>query len=150
VIEAGEHGLRVARTEAFRIVQGRQILHVDDFCNECDNCQTFCVHRGRPYADKPRLFLTAEGFDAEDDNAFRIDGSVIWRREHGQECSLTVGDESLTYEDAALRIDLTRDWRVKMLTAVGPVEGPQSLKPAAEMAVLYDGIASSLPFLLID
>ena len=27
----------------------RQILHVDDFCNECDDCQTFCVHQGKPY-----------------------------------------------------------------------------------------------------
>jgi putative selenate reductase len=150
VLEAGEHGLRVAGTEAFRIVQGRQILHVDDFCNECDNCQTFCVHRGRPYADKPRLFLAAEGYAAEDSNAFRIDGNVIWRRERGQECSLTVGEESLTYEDAALRIDLTRDWRVREMHAVGRVARPQSLKPAAEMAVLYDGITSSLPFLLID
>jgi putative selenate reductase len=123
---------------------------VDDFCNECDNCQTFCLHHGRPYADKPRLFLTADGFAAQENNAFHIDGHTIRRRERGQECSLTVGGDSLTYQDGSLRIGLTRDWRIRQMTAVAPVEGTRSLKPAAEMALLYDGISSALPFLLID
>jgi putative selenate reductase len=149
VIEAGEHGLRVAGTEAFRVVQDRQILHVDDFCNECDNCRTFCVHQGRPYADKPRLFLTAGGFAAEENNAFHIDGRTIRRREGGQECRLTLDSDSLTYEDGALRVGLTRDWRIRRMIAAVPFEGTRSLRFAAEMAVLYDGITNSLPFLLI-
>jgi putative selenate reductase len=149
VIEAGERGLRVAGAEPFRVTQSRQIVHVDDFCNECDNCQTFCVHQGRPYADKPRLFLTADGFTAEENNAFHIDGRSIRRRERGQECSLTVGTDSLIYEDGALRISLTRDWRIRQMTAVAPLEGTRSLKAAAEMTVLYDGITGTLPFLLI-
>jgi putative selenate reductase len=150
VIEAGEHGLRVAGTEPFRVLQNRQIVHVDDFCNECDNCQTFCVHQGRPYADKPRLFLSAGGFAAEENNAFYIDGRTIQRREDGQECRLTLDSVSLTYEDGALRISLTRDWRVRRMIAAVPFEGTRSLRSAAEMALLYDGITTSLPFLLIS
>ena len=49
---------------AFRVAQARQIVHVDDLCNACGNCETFCVHQGKPYRDKPRLFLTREGFAA--------------------------------------------------------------------------------------
>ena len=145
----GDGGLRVIGTEEFRIAQDRQILHVDDFCNECDNCQTFCMHQGRPYADKPRLFLDGDLFAAEASNAFRVDGHTIRRREQGQECSLAVQDEALIYEDAALRVSLTREWQVKEMAAKASFDGARSLKPAAEMAVLYEGIRNTLPFLLI-
>jgi putative selenate reductase len=149
VLATGEGGLHVVGTEEFSVVQDRQILHVDDFCNECDNCQTFCVHHGRPYADKPRLFLDAGLYAAEANNAFHIDGSTIRRRENGQECSLTVQEGLRTYHDATLRVSVTRDWRVIEMTAKTRVVGSRSLKRAAEMAVLYDGIRNTLPFLLI-
>jgi putative selenate reductase len=142
-------GQAVTGTEEFRVAQDRQILHVDDFCNECDNCQTFCVHHGRPYADKPRLFLDADLFAAEGSNAFHIDGRTIRRREHGQASSLTVEDEALTYEDETVRVTLTRQWQVTGIVAKTAFSGSRSLKPAAEMAVLFDGIASTLPFLLV-
>ena len=73
---ACSHGsLTLAAAEPFRVVQTRQILHVDDYCNECDDCQTFCVHHGKPYTEKPRLFLREADFLLEQDNAFFIEGS---------------------------------------------------------------------------
>jgi putative selenate reductase len=149
LIAGGEAGLRVAGTEEFRVVQDRQILHVDDFCNDCDNCQTFCVHHGRPYADKPRLFLDADAFAAEESNAFHVEGRTIRRRERGVSCTLTVREDSLYYDDEALRIDMTRDWRITKMTAKVPVDGTRSLRPAAEMVVLFEGIRNTLPYLLI-
>jgi putative selenate reductase len=136
-------------TEEFRVLQDRQILHVDDFCNECDNCQTFCVHHGRPYTDKPRLFLDAGLFAAETSNAFRIAGQVIRRREQGLESRLTVHGDALTYEDDEVRVRLTRDWRVEHAEGRSPLGRPRSLVSAAEMAVLYSGVTTALPFLLI-
>jgi len=64
--------LAVTGQEVFRIEQARQIIHVDDFCNECGNCETFCVHQGKPYLEKPRLFLRAGDFMLEEDNAFHL------------------------------------------------------------------------------
>ena len=142
-------GLSVASAEDFVIVQNRQILHVDDFCNECDDCQTFCVHQGKPYWDKPRLFLTETVFGEEQDNAFFIDGDTIRRREGGRECSLTLHNGTLVYEDALVRVRLTRDWQIQEMAAKEAFEGNFSLRPAAEMAVLYNGIRESLPFLLV-
>ncbi len=136
--------------EDFHVRQSRQILHVDDFCNECDDCQTFCVHRGRPYADKPRLFLDAASFVAEAGNAFRIEGHTILRREDGREMRLTRHEREWVFENDTLRVTLTGEWAIVAATATSPRVGPRSLRPAAEMAVLYEGIASSLPFLLID
>jgi putative selenate reductase len=142
--------VRVVGHEEFGISQNRQILHVDDFCNECDNCQTFCVHHGRPYMDKPRLFLDATAFEAEADNAVRIEGATVRRREQGAESRLTVGGPVRTYDDGVVRVVLTVEWQVVEATALSPWHGPRSLTQAAEMAVLYDGIANTLPFLLIE
>ena len=41
----------------FKISQPHQVLNIQDFCNECGNCTTFCPTSGEPYIDKPRLFL---------------------------------------------------------------------------------------------
>ena len=130
-------------------MQDRQILHVDDFCNECDNCQTFCVHHGRPYADKPRLFLDAEAFAAEADNAFHITGRSIHRREGGRFYRLVVDQAVLRYDDPELTVTLTPDWRVTDAVARAPFEGLRSLRLAAEMAILHQGVTAGLPFLLI-
>ncbi len=142
--------VHVVGMEDFRIEQDRQILHVDDFCNECDNCQTFCVHQGRPYVDKPRLFLDAAAFEAESDNAFRIEGVTVRRREQGAESRLTVDGRGWTFDDGVVRVMLTGDWRVIDATALAPWVGGRSLRPAAEMAVLHAGIATTLPFLLLE
>ncbi len=37
--------------------QRYQVAVIADLCNECGNCTTFCPTSGRPYRDKPRLFV---------------------------------------------------------------------------------------------
>lgn len=140
--------LEVVGWEPFHIDQSRQILHVDDWCNECDDCQTFCVHHGKPYADKPRLFLEKDDFELESDNAFHIGGDTIRRREDGRESQLTRRDRSLVYENAHVRLSLTAEFEVKELALKEGFEGMLSLREAAEMAVVLSGVTGSLPFLL--
>jgi putative selenate reductase len=136
--------------EDFIVSQTRQILHVDDFCNECDDCQTFCVHRGRPYADKPRLFLDGAAFGAETDNAFRIEGASIRRREAGQDFCLTCRDGARTFEGGGLRVTLTESWEIVDATAAMTSGLPRSLRTAAEMALLFEGVTNTLPFLVME
>jgi len=150
VLEVVGGRVAVAGHEEFAVSQPRQILHVDDFCNECDNCQTFCVHRGRPYVDKPRLFLDADAFEAEADNAFRIEGATIRRREQGAESRLTADGRGRTFDDGVVQVVLSDDWRAIEVTALVPWVGERSLRPAAEMAILHDGVATTLPFLLLE
>ena len=40
--------------------QRYQVAVIADLCNECGNCTTFCPTSGRPYRDKPRLFVDRE------------------------------------------------------------------------------------------
>ncbi len=153
-LACAEGELRIVGHERFEVAQTRQILHVDDFCNECGNCTTFCVHQGRPFTDKPRLFLSEDGFNGEEDNAFHIERAqgewVIRRRQGGDESflSLRSGDDGRIYEDRRLRVELGPEWKVRSMTLKEGFEGVFSLKRAVEMMVILGGVLRTLPFVL--
>jgi len=138
----------VTGKEPFAVEQARQIVHLADLCNECGNCATFCVHQGRPYADKPRLFLNENDYGQAQDNAFRIVGDTIRRREGGREMRLSLADRSLSFEDPCVRLRLSTDWRILERTLKEPFAGTLSLRPAAEMLLLLRGVRGSAGFIL--
>lgn len=141
--------LAVVGEEPFAIRQSRQILHIDDFCNECGNCATFCVHQGKPYTSKPRLFLQRGDFEREAENAFYIDGDTLWRREGGRAMRITREPSgALVYEDDGMRIHFGAHLAVQAMVLKQAFDGTRSLKPAAEMAVILQGLWESLPFLI--
>jgi putative selenate reductase len=145
--------LAVTGEEVFRIDQARQIIHIDGFCNECGNCATFCVHDGKPYLDKPRLFLKESDFEQEDDNAFHIErsakGWTIRRREGGKESRLAVenGSDEMNFKNDLLRIRLSSDFQTKAMELKKDFQGQFSLAGPAEMYVILKGLSASLPFL---
>jgi putative selenate reductase len=136
--------LIVAGQEPFQVTQTRQILHLDDFCNECGNCATFCVHHGKPYTEKPRLFLKRADFQLEDDNAFYIQGDAIWRREGGQTSQLLVENDALIFENAQVRVNLSTDFEIQEMALKQPFKGTHSLKDAVEMSLIFQGVTTTL------
>jgi len=148
VFKCADGRLVKAGKERFTLVQPRQIIHVDDFCNECGNCATFCVHQGKPYLEKPRLFLRRDAFEKEDGNAFFIDGDTIYRREQGTESRLTITGGKILFADDALRLELAPDLSVVQAELVHEFAGERSVIPALEMAVIFNGVRKSLPFLI--
>jgi putative selenate reductase len=146
--------LTVSGSERFEVRQARQILHVDDLCNECGNCATFCVHQGKPYTDKPRLFFDRGTFLEEDNNAFYVENSAIVRREGGQETQVTMQDGGMVLESPQLRLSLsvdggTGEWKIEQKMLKASFEGMVSFRREAEMAILLNGVRSSLAFLPI-
>ncbi len=139
--------LTVTGEETFQVAQTRQILHVDDFCNECGNCTTFCVHEGKPYSDKPRLFLDENDFLAADDNAFHLQGNTLRRRERGREARLAAEEGQYLFEDDCVRLGLSPEFEIREMSLQEPFEGTLSLRNAAEMATILEGIRRSTPFL---
>jgi ferredoxin len=121
-----------------------------DMCNECGACVTACPTSGRPYRDKPRLYVDAADFAAEASNAFRLlaDG-VIEGRFDGTTHRLTSTDGILAYEAPGLRATLDRATFAVLEAAptgdgAGPADGaPASLEPAAVLATLLAGFAGS-------
>jgi len=57
----------------------RQVVHMDAFCNECGNCESFCPYaKAAPHRDKLNLFSTEEDFlDSRNDGILPLgDGKV--------------------------------------------------------------------------
>jgi hypothetical protein len=110
------------------------------------------VHQGKPYTDKPRLFLDRGDFEQEDTNAYFRQGNAIYRREGGLEAHLTSQNGQFLFENAQVRLTVSVDevsgeWEIEEGVLQEPWESTVSLREAAEMAVLLNGIGSSLPFL---
>ena len=149
VLELRDGRLEAVGEETVTVAQVRQILHVDDLCNECGNCATFCLHDGRPYRDKPRLFLRREEYEAEEDNALFVEGGRIYRRDDGREARLERTDDGFSYEGPEVRARLAADYTVGAIDAKEASAGPVSLRPAIEMAVLLTGITETAAYLPI-
>jgi putative selenate reductase len=147
--------LAVKGTSVFQVGQTRQIIHLHDLCNDCGNCATFCVHEGKPYRDKPRLFFNRGDFERESDNAFHIERAkeywIIRRREGGKESQLVLGEGAteLVFENDLLRVVMSgADFRVRTMDLKKPFQGELTLVEPAEMFVILKGVRTSLPFLV--
>ena len=134
--------------EAYRAEQALQIAVLTDFCNECGNCVTACPTSGRPWRDKPRLYLDPAEFEAELDNAFMLfdDGSVEGRF-GGQTHRLSVNGV-VEYVSPSVSASFEIDTLALMdVTAGDGVSAEPSLRPAADMYVLWRGLARSMAHL---
>jgi len=145
-VQGGE--VSAVETEQVAIHQPRQIIHVDDLCNECGNCATFCVHEGRPYSDKPRLFLSREAFEREDGNAYYIEDRTLYSRRPAGDARLTLHDTDMLYEDAHVRVHFDHALEQWQVESLAETEERVSLRHAVEMATLAKGVTGSAPWLL--
>ena len=60
-----------------------QILHLDAYCNECGNCETFCPYDGGPYRKKFTLFSSAHDFLDSTNEGFCVEGDLVSVRNEG-------------------------------------------------------------------
>jgi len=154
VLVVKDGSLIINGTEPFRVTQTRQILHIDDFCNECDDCATFCVHNGKPYTDKPRLFLKEGDFEKETDNAFFIakkDGGWSMRYRHNQvdaRLDLDNNASKVVYETKLLRVDIDQEtFQPLSMVLKQNYTGEFSLKDGAGMYVILKGLIKTMLYL---
>ena len=114
-VRAGRVSVDAAPPEPFGVEQRFQVAVLTDLCNECGTCVTACPTSGRPYVDKPRLYLDGEDFDAETANAFRLldarthRGPVRGARRTGSGWTTRQDGRRLAYEAPGLRLTLERD-----------------------------------------
>jgi len=110
------------------VQQPFQVAVLADLCNECGNCTTFCPTAGRPYRDKPRLYLDRPEFEAQQDNAF-----MVFRNK--DQWAMDARWQGSTHH-----IELDSD-----LDYAG--NEPPSAQPYLSMLVLLRGLAKSMPHL---
>jgi putative selenate reductase len=137
----------------FVVSQPLQIAVLTDFCNECGTCVTACPTSGRPFVDKPRLYLDRADFEAQASNAFMLLGNgVMEARFDGATHRIAASETGaanarITYTAPGFRAVLDRDtFALVEATPTGAADGEElSLKPAAVMATLLMGVTGSLP-----
>ncbi len=144
IVAAHASEATVVGEEEFRVTQERQILHLDDLCNDCGNCATFCVHEGKPYQDKPRLYFRVESWGAEERNAFILLRGVLHRRENGEVARIWQDGEDFVFEDAFVRATLSSALHPREIQLKRSFSGTRSLRLAWEMALIFQGLRESL------
>jgi putative selenate reductase len=112
------------------------------------------VHQGRPYRDKPRLFLQRSDFDREDENAFYIErgeqGWAIRKRNDGHESTLLLcqDNQRAVFENDVLRIEVSPlDLYVERVQLKEEFEGEFSPSDLGEMLVIVRLATADLSFL---
>jgi putative selenate reductase len=141
-------GLKQSGTTSFRIDQPYQIAVLTDFCNECGNCATACPTSGKPYLDKPRLYLDRHEFDGEEHNAFMIsdDGDVVTvlGRFDGATHELSINGD-IEYRSPSVSAVFDDSFNVASATVADGVASTVSFEAAATMYTLWRGLATSMP-----
>ncbi len=94
--------VKIVTEETFRLAQTRQVLNIGDFCNECGDCTTFCPTSGRPFADKPKIYLSEGAFETEQGGYF-FDGESLHFLENDLRTSLTPSDDGIHYHSPEMR-----------------------------------------------
>jgi putative selenate reductase len=111
----------------FEVKKRHQIANVQDFCNECGNCDVFCPEDGGPYIEKPRFFGTLETWQETKGRdgffARRAGGKdAIWGRIRGSEYHLEVdrGTGQGVFTDGVITVDVRHGDRVPVGTRLVP------------------------------
>jgi putative selenate reductase len=85
--------VKMPSTPQVPVKMARQIVNFADFCNDCGNCDVFCLEDGGPYLLKPRLFVNRERWllDAPRD-AVLIEADAISGRFDGVVVQVATGE----------------------------------------------------------
>jgi putative selenate reductase len=137
----------VNESRPFEITQKYQILHIADWCNECGNCTTFCPTSGKPYQDKPHLYLNKSVFLEEKDGYFfertRDNFCRISFANGEHRSSLTEFDDRILYETDGIKITLEKDsFRIREIETDKNDTFEIDLREAVEMHIIMQGARS--------
>ncbi len=101
--------VRIPSTPDVPLKMARQIVNFADFCNDCGNCDIFCLEDGGPYLLKPRLFVNRERWlqDAPRD-AVLIEPDAVSARFDGVVLRVATG-EKIPDDPRALALCRLRD-----------------------------------------
>ncbi|HNX06439.1 MAG TPA: putative selenate reductase subunit YgfK [Bacteroidales bacterium] len=126
----------------WNISQQHQVLNIADICNECGNCTTFCPTSGRPFADKPRLFIDITKFKDTDNGFFMNtinERTILIKKTDGIIKTLTLADNRYVYEDDQVKAYfLPGDFEMIHVRFIDHQLKEYGFAEAAEMFVLFN------------
>ncbi|MBU2513806.1 putative selenate reductase subunit YgfK [bacterium] len=96
--------IKIESSGILRVEQPLQILNIEDFCNECGNCTSFCPTSGAPYKIKPKLCLSEKSF-LNTKNGLFINGNQLVVKVGNNPFNITLKDDKLCYDSADATAD---------------------------------------------
>ncbi len=143
-IVIGNGRYHLEKDQTFEIKQGIQILNIDNFCNECGNCNTFCPTAGAPYKTKPKIFLTKEPFERSTYGYYlgkTESGALLTGKNGGKTYTLLSKDHEYVFETGSVRILLNpADLSVKNVEVISRENEVIDLQEAATMHMILQGV----------
>lgn len=75
----------------YNVAKKIQIGIINEFCNDCGNCQTHCPETGAPFKDKPHFFIRIKNYKSQNnqDGFHFASNNQLYARINGIETKLT-------------------------------------------------------------
>lgn len=129
--------IKIVDDGIFKIEQPYQVLNIEDFCNECGNCATFCPTNGAPYKDKPRVFLTEKSFRNAASGYYLKSGKLLYKTQNEIK-SLELKEDRYHFESEAITATLNRgDFSIIDIKFKDDFLKEASLVNAVKMSVIF-------------
>ncbi len=133
-LKTGE--IEIQNEGLFEVNQKYQVLNIDNFCNECGNCNTFCPTNSAPYKEKPKFYLTKQGFDLSDEG-FYFKNGVLIQKKLDEIQTLSDQGSFYTYENNVAYTKLNKqDFSILELKFKTDNTAKANFYEAAEMSIL--------------
>ena len=134
--------IKIIDNGIFKIEQQYQILNIEDFCNECGNCATFCPTSGAPYKDKPKVALTEKSFRNLERGYFRQEGKIFSKDANGIH-SLEIIENTFRFESELICAKMATDFSILEIHLKKEMNGQWSTDEAVKMKMIADAIRNS-------
>jgi putative selenate reductase len=147
LIEKGE--VKLSDDLMFKISQPHQVLNIQDFCNECGNCTTFCPTSGAPYIDKPRLFLNENDLMKNGNEGYYVftkNGNRSIKYKNGLDMEmLTLFKDYCLYESGIIEIKFAKNnFKNPEVKIKDNFEGAIDLMNTIKMNILLENLPDYL------
>lgn len=132
----------------YEISQQPQVLNIGDFCNECGNCTMFCPSSGRPFADKPKVYLTKESYSHENTNALYFENNTLFIKMDGDQCTIKLNKGDYLVEGPKIIIELNESLTIKKVILKELVENMTiNMKNITGFVTLFNSLKTELNYL---
>ncbi len=117
-----------------------QVLNIDNYCNECGNCETFCPTSGKPYKDKPKVYLDRKSFD-EGESGYFLDSEILYYKTADEIFTLETIDNFYRFQSNKFSSKIDKDkFSISEIEFNEKTSYEISTKIAVEMSIIKNAI----------
>ncbi len=133
--------VHLADDVAFKVDQPYQILHQEEWCNQCGNCTTFCPTSGAPWREKPHVYFSKSALQQNGDGYYFDDEQqCLHRLNQGSWATLKQENDQFLFSEAGVELQLNASTFDIVGWHLDSKENKEiTLSNAAEMSVVWQG-----------